>query len=70
MNTDLTKFDNEIYQINVHMASKPERMSCNYIDTPDPIRIAVGPSQAIPYLISSLVLLGIQDIKITLSMFD
>ena len=65
MNTDVTKFDNEIYQIDVHMEGKPQRMSCYYIDTSDPILIEVGPSNSFPYLISALESLGIQDIKRT-----
>ena len=65
MNTDVTKFDDKIYQIDVHMESKPQRMSCYYIDTSDPILIEVGPSNSFPYLISALESLGIQDIKRT-----
>ena len=65
MNTDVTKFDNNIYQIDVHMEGKPQRMSCYYIDTSDPILIEVGPSNSFPYLISALESLGIQDIKRT-----
>ena len=65
MNTDVTKFDDKIYQIDVHMEGKPQRMSCYYIDTSDPILIEVGPSNSFPYLISALESLGIQDIKRT-----
>ena len=65
MNTDVTKFDNNIYQIDVHMEGKPQRMSCYYIDSSDPILIEVGPSNSFPYLISALESLGIQDIKRT-----
>ena len=65
MNTDVTKFDNDIYQIDVHMEGKPQRMSCYYIDTSDPILIEVGPSNSFPFLISALESLGIQDIKRT-----
>ena len=65
MNTDVTKFDNKVYQIDVHMEGKPQRMSCYYIDTSDPILIEVGPSNSFPYLISALESLGIQDIKRT-----
>ena len=54
MNTDVTKFDDKIYQIDVHMEGKPQRMSCYYIDTSDPILIEVGPSNSFPYLISAL----------------
>ena len=39
MNTDVTKFDNKVYQIDVHMEGKPQRMSCYYIDTSDPILV-------------------------------
>ena len=53
MNTDVTKFDDKIYQIDVHMEGKPQRMSCYYIDTSDPILIEVGPSNSFPYLISA-----------------
>ena len=65
MNTDVTKFDDKIYQIDVHMEGKPQRMSCYYIDTLDPILIEVGPSNSFPYLISALESMGIQDIKRT-----
>ena len=65
MNTDVTKFDNNIYQIDVHMEGKPQRMSCYYIDSSDPILIEVGPSNSFQYLISALESLGIQDIKRT-----
>ncbi len=65
MNTDVTKFDDKIYQIDVHMEGRPQRMSCYYIDTLDPILIEVGPSNSFPYLISALESLGIQDIKRT-----
>ena len=65
MNTDVTKFDDKIYQIDVHIEGKPQRMSCYYIDTSDPILIEVGPSNSFPYLISALESLGIQDIKRT-----
>ena len=65
MNTDVTKFGNEIYQIDVHMENKPQRMSCYYIDSSDPILIEVGPSNSFPYLISALESLGIQEIKRT-----
>ncbi len=65
MNTDVTKFDDKIYQIDVRMEGKPQRMSCYYIDTSDPILIEVGPSNSFPYLISALESLGIQDIKRT-----
>ena len=65
MNTDVTKFDNNIYQIDVHMEGKPQRMSCYYIDTSDPILIEVGPSNSFPFLISALESLGIQDINRT-----
>jgi len=47
------------------MEGKPQRMSCYYIDTSDPILIEVGPSNSFPYLISALESLGIQDIKRT-----
>ena len=40
MNTDVTKFDNNIYQIDVHMEGKPQRMSCYYIDSSDPIPVS------------------------------
>ena len=65
MNTYVTKFENEIYQIDVHMEGKPQRMSCYYIDTSDPILIEVGPSNSFPYLVSALESIGIQDIKRT-----
>jgi len=65
MNTDVIRFDNDIYQIDVHMEDKPQRMSCYYIDTSDPILIEVGPSNSFPFLISALESLGIQDIKRT-----
>jgi glyoxylase-like metal-dependent hydrolase (beta-lactamase superfamily II) len=65
MNIDVKKFDNDIYQIDVHMEGKPQRMSCYYIDTSDPILIEVGPSNSFPYLVSALESIGIQDIKRT-----
>ncbi|MDC2966834.1 MBL fold metallo-hydrolase [Acidimicrobiaceae bacterium] len=65
MNTDVTKFDDKIYQIDVHMEGKPQRMSCYFIDTSDPILIEVGPSNSFPYLISAIESLGIKDIKRT-----
>ena len=65
MNTDVTKFDNDIYQIDVHMEGKPQRMSCYYIDSSEPILIEVGPSNSFPYLISALESIGINNIKRT-----
>ena len=65
MNTDVTKFDNDIYQIDVHMEGKPQRMSCYYIDSSEPILIEVGPSNSFPYLISALESIGINNIERT-----
>ena len=65
MNTDVTKFENDIYQIDVHMEGKPQRMSCYYIDSPEPILIEVGPSNSFPYLISALESIGINNIERT-----
>ena len=36
------KFDNNIYQIDVLMEGKEGRLACYYIDTKDPILIAVS----------------------------
>ena len=65
MNTDVTKFENDIYQIDVQMESKPQRMSCYYIDSSEPILIEVGPSNSFPYLISALESIGINNIERT-----
>ena len=65
MNTDVTKFENDIYQIDVQMEGKPQRMSCYYIDSPEPILIEVGPSNSFPYLISALESIGINNIERT-----
>ena len=65
MNTDVTKFENDIYQIDVHMEGKPQRMSCYYIDSSEPILIEVGPSNSFPYLISALESIGINNIERT-----
>jgi len=59
----VTKFDNNIYQIDVLMEEKEGRLACYYIDTKDPILIEVGPSKSFPYLISAIESLGIQNIK-------
>ena len=50
----VTKFDNNIYQIDVLMEEKEGRLACYYIDTKDPILIEVGPSKSFPYLISAI----------------
>ena len=63
MKQDVIKFDNEIYQIDVFMENKPGRMSCYYIDSPNPLLVEVGPSNSFPYLISSLESLGISEVK-------
>jgi len=65
MNTDVTKFENDIYQIDVQMEGKPQRMSCYYIDSSEPILIEVGPSNSFPYLISALESIGINNIERT-----
>ena len=59
----ITKFDNNIYQIDVLMEGKEGRLACYYIDSKDPILIEVGPSNSFPYLISALETIGIQNIK-------
>jgi len=59
----ITKFDNNIYQIDVLMEGKEGRLACYYIDSKDPILIEVGPSSSFPYLISALETIGIQSIK-------
>jgi len=59
----VTKFDNDIYQIDVLMENKEGRLACYYIDSKDPILIEVGPSNSFPYLISALESLGIDKIK-------
>ena len=65
MNTDVTKFENDIYQIDVQMEGEPQRMSCYYIDSSEPILIEVGPSNSFPYLISALESIGINNIERT-----
>ena len=57
------KFDNNIYQIDVLMEGKKDRMACYYIDSIDPILIEVGPSKSFPYLITALESLGINNVK-------
>jgi glyoxylase-like metal-dependent hydrolase (beta-lactamase superfamily II) len=47
------------------MEGKPQRMSCYYIDSPEPILIEVGPSNSFPYLISALESIGINNIERT-----
>jgi len=59
----VTKFENDIYQIDVLMENKEGRLACYYIDSKDPILIEVGPSNSFPYLISALESLGIDKIK-------
>ena len=59
----IIKFDNGIYQIDVMMEGKPNRMSCYYIDSKDPILIEVGPSNSFPYLVAGLNSLGIEDVR-------
>ena len=46
----ITKFDNNIYQIDVLMEGKEGRLACYYIDSKEPILIEVGPSNSFPYL--------------------
>jgi len=65
MNTNVTKFDNDIYQIDVMMENKQSRMACYYIDSKDPILIEVGPSKSFPYLIAGLESIGISNINRT-----
>ena len=59
----IIKFDNGIYQIDVMMEGKPNRMSCYYIDSKDPILIEVGPSNSFPYLVAGLNSLGIEGVR-------
>ena len=59
----ITKFENNIYQIDVLMENKEGRLACYYIDSKDPILIEVGPSNSFPYLIAALETLGIDKIK-------
>ena len=59
----ITKFENNIYQIDVLMENKEGRLACYYIDSKDPILIEVGPSNSFPYLIAALESLGIDKIK-------
>ena len=63
MKPELIKFDNGIYQIDVMMEGKPNRMSCYYIDSKDPILIEVGPSNSFPYLVAGLNSLGIEGVR-------
>ncbi len=59
----VTKFENNIYQIDVLMENKKGRLACYYIDSKDPILIEVGPSNSFPYLITALESLGIDKVK-------
>ena len=63
MDPVVKKFDNNIYQIDVLMEDKKERMACYYIDSQEPILIEVGPSNSFPYLIAGLESIGIKDIR-------
>ena len=63
MKPEIIKFDNGIYQIDVMMEGKPNRMSCYYIDSKDPILIEVGPSNSFPYLVAGLNSLGIEGVR-------
>ena len=63
MDPVVKKFDNNIYQIDVLMEDKKERMACYYIDSEEPILIEVGPSNSFPYLIAGLESIGIKDIR-------
>ena len=63
MDPVIKKFDNNIYQIDVLMEDKKDRMACYYIDSEDPILIEVGPSNSFPYLITGLESIGIKNIK-------
>ena len=63
MDTNVLRFANDIYQIDVMMENKESRMACYYIDSKDPILIEVGPSNSFPYLISGLETIGITGIK-------
>lgn len=63
MKPEIIKFDNGIYQIDVMMEGKPNRMSCYYIDSKDPILIEVGPSNSFPYLVAGLNSLGIKGVR-------
>ena len=65
MDTNVKKFDNGIYQIDVMMENKESRMACYYIDSKEPILIEVGPSKSFPYLISGLESIGISNISRT-----
>ena len=63
MKPEIIKFDNGIYQIDVMMEGKPNRMACYYIDSKDPILIEVGPSNSFPYLVAGLNSLGIEGVR-------
>ena len=63
MKPEIIKFDNGIYQIDVMMEGKQNRMSCYYIDSKDPILIEVGPSNSFPYLVAGLNSLGIEGVR-------
>ena len=63
MKPEIIKFDNGIYQIDVMMEGKPNRMSCYYIDSKDPILIEVWPSNSFPYLVAGLNSLGIEGVR-------
>ena len=63
MKPEIIKFDNGIYQIDVMMEGKPNRMACYYIDSKDPILIEVGPSNSFPYLVAGLNSLGVEGVR-------
>ena len=52
----VTKFDNNIYQIDVLMENKKGRLACYYIDSKDPILIEVGPRWAWILMVKLLVI--------------
>ena len=63
MHQEVKKFNENVYQIDVFMEGKSNRMSCYFIDSSNPILIEVGPSKSFPYLISGIESLGINNIR-------
>ena len=46
MHQEVKKFNENVYQIDVFMEGKSNRMSCYFIDSSNPILIEVGPSKS------------------------
>ncbi len=58
----VTALGDGLYQIDARMWGVPERLSCYYYDTPEPVLIECGPSSTLHHLLSALDDLGIDDV--------